>query len=130
MVFLCLCAYSAVRFLKREEYWYAAGMINAIRGTMAQIFWLWKHPDETTDMSFIVWGVVRRDLDTELLTELESTVSEAAKAELAPTLGKLLNMLEHHGARIAEDTGAEYPAKLVETVTKFYRDECAQEAGE
>jgi predicted nucleotidyltransferase len=124
MVFLCLCAYSAIRFLKREDYWYASGMINAIRGTLAQILWLWKHPDEVTDMSFIVWGVVRRDLDPELLSELASTVLEAERAELVLTLGRLLDLFERYGERIARETGAEYPERLFQVIAEFYRDEC------
>jgi hypothetical protein len=124
MVYLCICAYSTIRFIKRENYWYASGMISAIRGTMAQIFWLWEHPDELADMSFIVWGVVRRDLKPELASELASTVSDAEKAEMVHTLGRLLGILERHGERIAHDTGSEYPGPLVDVVVGYYRREC------
>jgi predicted nucleotidyltransferase len=123
MVYFWICAYSAIRFLKREEFWYAAGMINAIRGTLAQLFWLWKHPGELTDMSFVVWGVVRRDLDSELQDELASTVGKAEKAELVSALGKLMDIFERYARRIADETGAEYPEKLVEVVRGFYRRE-------
>lgn len=123
MVFFCLCAYSAIRFIKRAEYWYAAGMINAVRGTLAQLYWLWKNPDERTDMSYIVWGVVRRDLDPHLSAELEATVTEAQKAELSTTLGKLLEAFRSHGRQIAADTGSEYPARLFETIQDFYDSE-------
>ncbi len=124
MVFFWICVYSAVRFLKRKEYWYAAGMLSSIRGTMAQLFWLWARPDEMTDMSFVVWGVVRRDLDPTLVAQLEATVSHAEQAEMAGTLGKLIEVFERYGRRIAEDTGAEYPEALVSVVGKFYRNEC------
>jgi len=124
MVFFWICVYSSVRFLMRREYWYAAGMINSIRGTMAQLFWLWTRPDKTTDMSFVVWGVVRKDLDSALVSELAGTVSQAEQAEMIGTLGKLIEVFERYGKRIAQDTGAEYPEELVQVVAEFYRDEC------
>jgi len=124
MVFFWICTYSAVRFLMRREYWYAAGMINSVRATMAQLFWLWTRPDKATDMSFVVWGVVRRDLDPALVSELAGTVSQAEQAEMIGTLGKLIEIFERYGKRIAEDTSAEYPEALVQVVGKFYRDEC------
>lgn len=125
MVFLWICTYSAVRFLKRGDYWYAAGMINSVRGTMAQLFWLWTRPDEATDMSFVVWGVVRRDIAPELASELAATVSEPERAEMVGALGKLIDVFERYGRRIAEDTGAEYPEKLADVVASYYRCECA-----
>jgi hypothetical protein len=125
MTFFWICVYSAVRFVKREEYWYATGMINAIRGTLAQVLWLWNHPDEVTDMSFIVWGVVRRDLDPALIDELNATVSESERREMADTLGKLIEMMERHGKQIAADTEAEYPGALAHVVSGFYQALCA-----
>jgi len=129
MVFFWVCVYSAVRFLKRNDYWYAGGMIGAIRGTMAQLFWLWTRPDDTTDMSFIVWGVVRRDLKDDLVSELAATVSEAELNEMVGTLGRLIQLFHEYGRRIAEETGADYPEKLVEVVTDYYRRECPGEGG-
>jgi len=127
-IFFWICVYSAVRFIKREEYWYAAGMVNAIRGTLAQVLWLWDHPDEATDMSFIVWGVVRRDLNPALIRELSDTVSEAERREMAVTLGKLIEMMERHGPQIARDTEAEYPLALASVASRFFADQCG--AGE
>ncbi|MCL6519956.1 MAG: aminoglycoside 6-adenylyltransferase [Armatimonadetes bacterium] len=128
MIYFWICVYSAVRFLKREDYWYAAGMINAIRGTLAQLFWLWTRPDEMTDMSFVVWGIVRRDLEDNLVSELESTVSDAEKKEMVDTLGRLIDLFHRYGRRIAEDTGSQYPEKLVDVITDFYRRECLKNA--
>lgn len=128
LVFFWVCVYSAVRFVKREEYWYAAGMINSIRGTLAQVLWLWNHPDEVTDMSFIVWGVVRRDLDPALIDELNSTMSQAERRELPESLGKLIEMMERHGPQIAEHTESEYPGALAYVVGRFYRDQCLKPA--
>lgn len=128
MIFFWICVYSAVRFVKREEYWYAAGMINSIRGTLAQILWLWNHPDESADMSFIVWGVVRRDLDPALIGELNATISQAERREMAETLGRLVEMMERHGKQIAADTGAEYPGALAFVAARFYRDQCLKPA--
>lgn len=128
MVFFWICVYSAVRFIKREEYWYAAGMINAIRGTLAQVLWLWNHPGEVTDMSFIVWGVVRRDLDPALIDELNATVPQAERREMAENLGKLVEMMERHGPKVAADTDAEYPGALAFVAARFYRDQCLKSA--
>ncbi|GEM_PF-3216787 len=128
MIFFWICVYSAVRFVKREEYWYAAGMLNAIRGTLAQVLWLWNHPDEVTDMSFIVWGVVRRDLDPALVEELNATIPKSERREMAETLGKLVEMMERHGRQIATDTGAEYPGALAFVAARFYRDQCLKPA--
>ncbi|MBP6964848.1 MAG: aminoglycoside 6-adenylyltransferase [Armatimonadetes bacterium] len=124
MTFFWICVYSAVRFIKREEFWYAAGMINAVRGTLAQAFWLWNHPDDVTDMSFLVWGVVRRDLDPALIAELNATVPDSERREMAGVLGGLIEMMERHGKRIASDTGAEYPGALAHVVSGYYRAEC------
>lgn len=123
MVYFWTCAYTAVKHLKREEFWYASGMISAVRGTLAQILWLWEHPSELTDMSFIVWGVVHRDMRPEVLDELENSVPDAEKAGLSDSLGRLLDMFVEHGRRIAEDLGCEYPEKLVEVVYNYYKSE-------
>ena len=124
MIYLWTCAYTAVKHLKRGEFWYASGMIAAVRGTLAQILWLWEHPAELTDMSFIVWGVVHRDMRPEILDELEKSVPDAEKAELEDSLGRLLNMFLKYGKQIACDLNAEYPEKLVDMVYKYYQSEC------
>jgi len=124
MIFFWICVYSAVRFLKRRNFWYAEGLINAVRGTLAQLLWLWTHPGEPTDLSFVVWGVVRRDLPPELVSQLEETVSESERSEMTATLGRIIDLFNLYGRRIAEETGAEYPELLANAVMEYFHREC------
>ena len=106
-------ALTALRFLGRQDYVWAAGFLSALRATLAQLEWLEANPDAVPDLGLACgWGNVRTDLPLEARRRLGAMLAPEEQALIGPALRRCMAAFSEIARRLAERSGQAYPEAL------------------